>query len=162
MRAEVDVLEPLGAEVRVDLRRGDVRVAEHLLDRAQVAAAREEVRGEGVAQRVRAHPVLEPDGARMALDDLVEALPREAGATAVDEQMPRVGGGGQLRAAALEVEAHGGDGLAPDRDEALLGALAAGAQHAGLQVEVTDLEVDRLARAQPTRVHELEQRAVAQ
>ena len=34
---EVDVLEPLGGQVRVDLRGGDVGVPEHLLYRAQVA-----------------------------------------------------------------------------------------------------------------------------
>ena len=54
-------LTPLGRQVRVDLRRGDVGVAEHLLQRAQVAAAGQQVRGEGVAQRVRAHPVLQAD-----------------------------------------------------------------------------------------------------
>src|SRR4051812_2772854 len=45
VRREVDVFQALGREVRVDLRRGDVGVAEHLLNRAQVAAAGEQVRG---------------------------------------------------------------------------------------------------------------------
>ena len=52
---EVDVLEPLGGQMRVELGRGDVGVAEHLLQGAQVAAARQQVRRERVAQRVRAH-----------------------------------------------------------------------------------------------------------
>src|SRR3954471_23564912 len=77
VRGVIDVAQALGGEVRVDLRRGDVGVAEHLLDRAQVAAAREQVRGEGVAQRVRAHLAVEPDRLGVALDDLVEALPRQ-------------------------------------------------------------------------------------
>jgi hypothetical protein len=50
----------------------------------------------------------------------------------------------------------------PDRHEPLLGALAACAQHACLEVDVADLEPDRLRRAEPAGVHELEQRAVSQ
>src|SRR4051794_12315632 len=71
---EVDVLQPLGREVGVDLGRGDVGVAEHLLEGTEVAAAGQQVRREGVTQRVRAHAVGEPRAARVALDDLVEAL----------------------------------------------------------------------------------------
>ena len=74
---EVDLLDPVGREVGVDLGRRDVGVAEHLLDRAQVAAAGEQVGGEAVAQRVRAHPVVEAGRPGVALDDLVEALPGE-------------------------------------------------------------------------------------
>src|SRR4051794_39444947 len=86
VRVEIHVFEPLGREVRVDLRRGDVRVAEHLLQGAQVAPSGQQVGGEGVAEGVRAHLVLEPGRARVALDDLVEALARQAAAAVVDEQ----------------------------------------------------------------------------
>jgi hypothetical protein len=55
----------------------------------------------------------------------------------------------ERRAAALQVRAHRGDRLAADGHEALLGALAARAQHAGLDVEVGERQVDRLRRAQP-------------
>src|SRR3954451_22892527 len=86
MRLEVAVLQPLGREVRVDLRRRDVRVAEHLLQRAQVAAAGEEVRGERVAQRGGAHPALEAHFTGVALDDLVEALAGQAAAAPVEDE----------------------------------------------------------------------------
>ena len=39
--------------MRVDLRRGDIGMAEHELHAAQVGAALEQVAGEGVAQHVR-------------------------------------------------------------------------------------------------------------
>ena len=52
--------------------------------------------------------------------------------------------------------------LAADRHEPLLGALAARAQHALLEVDVRELQADRLRGAQAARVHELQQRAVAQ
>src|SRR4051794_31956635 len=116
VRLEVHVLEPLGRQVRVDLRRGDVGVPEHLLHRAEVAAAGEEVRGERVAQRVRAHLLLEPGRARVALDDLVEALAREARAAPVDEQVADVAGADERWAAALEVDPDRVDRLAPDGD----------------------------------------------
>ena len=57
VRLEVDVLQPLAREVRVQLGGRHVGVAEHLLHRAQVAAAGEQVGRERVAQRVRAHAV---------------------------------------------------------------------------------------------------------
>src|SRR3954454_16186166 len=72
VRLEVDVLQAVAREVRVQLRRGDVGVAEHLLDRAQVAAAGEQVGRERVPKRVRAHPIREPGAGRVAPDDLVE------------------------------------------------------------------------------------------
>ena len=56
VRVEVDVLQALGREVGVDLGGRQIGVAEHLLQRAQVAAPGEQVGGERVAQRVRAHP----------------------------------------------------------------------------------------------------------
>jgi hypothetical protein len=68
----------------------------------------------------------------------------------------------QLRAAAAQVDADRGDRLAAERDEALLRALAPGAQEALAQVDVGDLEPDRLRGAQPARVHHLEQGAVAE
>src|SRR5262249_21996269 len=51
--AAVDLEQPLGVDGGVDLRGRERRVAKQLLDRAQIAAAGEEMRGEGVAQGVR-------------------------------------------------------------------------------------------------------------
>ena len=102
---EVDLLDPLGREVGVDLGRRDVGVAEHLLDRAQVAAAGEQVGGEAVAERVRAHPVAEADRLGAALDDLVEALAGQRAAALVEEQRALVGAAGHLRPAGAQVAA---------------------------------------------------------
>ena len=48
-------LQSLFEHVRVDLRRRNTGVAEHLLDRAQIGAAIEQVAGESVAQHMRAN-----------------------------------------------------------------------------------------------------------
>ena len=53
MRLLIDVFEVLFHNMRVDLRRGNVRVAQHLLNGAQVRTVFEQVHGERVAQRVR-------------------------------------------------------------------------------------------------------------
>src|SRR5947209_19934794 len=77
VRVEVHLAQAVAGKVRVDLRRPDVGMAEHLLQRAQVAAAGQQVGGERVSERMRAHPVLEPGAAGVALNDLVETLTRE-------------------------------------------------------------------------------------
>ena len=55
VRLVVDLREMLEVEVRVDLRRRQARMAEHLLHRAQVPARLEQVGGERVPQHVRMH-----------------------------------------------------------------------------------------------------------
>src|SRR5918995_1719289 len=76
--AEVDLLDLVVREMRVELGGGNVGVPEHLLHRAEVAPAGQQVRGEGVPQRVRAHLAVEPRRARVALDDLVQPLAGQA------------------------------------------------------------------------------------
>src|SRR5262245_41812141 len=117
---EVDVLQALARQVGVELGGGHVRVAQHLLDGAEVAAAGEQVRREGVAQRVRAHLVREPGGDGVATDDLVQALPGEPAAAEVDEQVRLGGALYQPGAAALEVDAERLQRRLPDRHDALL------------------------------------------
>src|SRR5438132_124589 len=84
--AEVRVLQPLRRQLRVQLRGRQVRVPQHLLQRAQITAARQQMRGQGVAQRVRAHARLQPSSARVALNDLVQALAAQRAAAVIDEQ----------------------------------------------------------------------------
>ena len=53
MRFVVDILELLADKVRIDLRRGDVRMAEHFLNGVDIGAVFQQMRREGMAQRVR-------------------------------------------------------------------------------------------------------------
>src|SRR4051794_5338689 len=144
VRLEVDVLQALARQVRVELRGRDVSVAEHLLHGAQVAAAGKEVRRERVAQGVRAHPVREARGDGVPADDLVEALPRERLAAEVDEEMRLEPPAQQPLATALHVDARGLDGRPPDRNDPLLRALPPCAEHSDLEVDVPHLKRDRL------------------
>ena len=54
MKAVVDRPQPRLEHVRVDLRRRQVGVAEHHLDRPEIRAAVEQMRREGMPQHVRA------------------------------------------------------------------------------------------------------------
>ena len=56
----VNLAQTLAQNVRVYLRGGNVGVAEHHLQAAQVGAALEQVRGETVAQHVRREPLAYP------------------------------------------------------------------------------------------------------
>src|SRR5690349_3455951 len=53
----VDFLQLLQAHVRVDLGGREAGVPQHLLHRADVRAAIQEVGGKGMAERVRGHPL---------------------------------------------------------------------------------------------------------
>src|SRR5581483_3188166 len=59
--------------VRVNLRRREIRVAKHQLDCAQVGAALQQVRREGMTQHVRADGRAQACLARIRLEDLPEA-----------------------------------------------------------------------------------------
>src|SRR5919109_1339125 len=162
MSAEVHVLQPLARQVRVELRGGDVRVAEHLLHRSQVAAPREQVGGEGVTQRVRADAIGEPGRDGVAADDLVEALAGQRAAAEIDEHMRFGGPLHQAGPSPLEGCAQRLHGRLADRHHALLRALPPRTEHTLLQVDVGQLEPDRLRSAEAAGVHQLEERTVPQ
>jgi hypothetical protein len=78
--------QPLARHVGVDGGRRDVGVAQQHLHRAQVGAVVQQVGREGVAQRVRRQRRRDAGGARVALDQLPEHLPRHRAAARGDEQ----------------------------------------------------------------------------
>src|SRR6478609_5234916 len=120
---EVDVPDSLAGQMGVELRCGDVRVAEHLLYGAQVAAAGQQVGGEGVPQGVRAHPTLQAHLLRVPADDLVEPLPGQRAAAKVEKQLRPWARADQLRATGPKVSPDRGGRLSAERDGALLVAL---------------------------------------
>ena len=104
---EVEVAPPPVRDVRVQLGGGEVGVAEHLLDAAEVGAALEQVRCEGVPQQVRVDaPRLEPGLLCEAAQDQEGAGAGERAALCVEEQLGPV--------AAVEVT----DGRGPGSDGA--------------------------------------------
>src|SRR3954466_8293622 len=160
MGFEVDLFDPLAREVGVELGRRDVRVPQHLLDRSKVAAAGQQMGGEGMAQRVRAHAAGQAHIGGVALDHLVEALPGERSAAKVHEETRHRTAPHEVRPAGAQVALGGGRGLTPERNDALLVALPVRAHEGAPQIDVVDVEAHRLRGSQPAAVHHLEQRPV--
>ena len=74
MVAPMDFLQIGPIHMGIDLCRRDIRVAQHGLHRAEIRAALEQMRGKRVAQRVRGHPLLNPSGQSVAMNQLPERL----------------------------------------------------------------------------------------
>jgi hypothetical protein len=158
----VQRLQPLARHVGVDRGGGDVCMPEQHLHCAQVGTVVQQVRGEGMAQRVRRQRRIDTRRARMALDQLPEHLPRHRATARGDEQRvadPALEDG----AARLgQVAPHPGMGLGAEGHEPLLRALAGDAQCALVQAHVHRLQCHQLADAQAAGVHQFDHRSVAQ
>jgi aminopeptidase len=124
-------------------------VAEELLDRAEVGAALEQVRRERMPQAVWVGEYA--------------AQRRRVQATAAHrEEQGVLGAASQRRARVAEVAREPQRSLLPERHDTLLAALAADMYVLLLEVHVLQIERDRLCASQPTRVDELDERAVPQ
>jgi hypothetical protein len=147
MRLEVQLsTAPIGY-VGIELGRREVGVPEHLLNRPQVCAALEEMRREGVAQEVRVNAFrLEPGAARKPAQDQECARAREPAALSVEEELGPVAAI-EVRPAVREVAPQRLDRVAPDRNDALLAALARAADEPLLEVDAGAIEPHRLAHA---------------
>ena len=65
----IDLLQPLADDLGVDLGGGDVRVAQHHLERAQIRPVFQQVGRKGVAQGVGGDVLLNPRLFLIVLDD---------------------------------------------------------------------------------------------
>src|SRR2546423_13306976 len=162
MCLEIQLAPPAIGYVRVELRRGEVRVPEHLLDAPQVGSALEQVRCEGVAKEVRVDPLgLEPGLRSKPAQDQERACPREGAAAGVQEEVGPVAaveGGPPAR----QIAAYSLRGAPADRDDPLLAALADAADESSVEVDGALLEPHRLADPEARAVQELDERAVAE
>ena len=122
-------------------------MAEQLLDRAQVGAAFEQVRREGVAQPVR---MWEQPAQRARVES-----PPPGG-----EEERVVRAARQLRTRLAQIAGDDVRSLFAERHDPLLAALAAHAHVLLLEVDVAEVEADRLRAAQAGRVDELDEGAI--
>ena len=125
-------------------------MAEQLLDRAQVGAALEQVRRERVAQPVRVG------------DEAAQRRGVEPAAARREEERV-LGAARELRARLAQVARDEARRLLAERHDAVLRALAVpDVDELLLEVDVAEVEPDRLGAAQAGRVDELDERAVAE
>ena len=136
-------------------------MAEHFLDDAEVGAALDEVRGEGVAEGVGGDFFVDPGEQRLVLDEVEDGHPAERAAVFVEEGDVVEGGFGGL-GTRIEVGAEGVCRHFAERHEALFVALADHAHEALLEVDVRDLQAAGFGDAQAAAVEDFEDGAVAQ
>src|SRR6187399_1611955 len=157
----VQLFHALTGHVGVDLRGREVRMTQQHLHHAQVGSMIEQVRGEGVAQRVRRQLFVDDGLAGVALDDVPEGLARHAVATARREQV--VGGAVEQdlaarRAHEVRQPTHG---FLTQRDQTLAVALAHDPDDTLVGVDLVVLEIDQFRDAQAGGIQHLEHGAVA-
>ena len=115
----MNLLEVSAVEVGVNLGSGYIGMAQKLLYVAEIGAAFEEMRGEGVAQGMWAD--LFPDTAFVAggLDNFPDTHPGERAALDIEEYMVACWGAYEMGPSLLQVVREGAYCLGPNRDKAL-------------------------------------------
>ena len=160
MRGRIDVAEGVDRHVRVDLRRRDRGVPEELLHHSHVGTALQQVRREGVPQRVRRDVCRDLRAVGGRADHEPGALTRQRrAACSQEEPCRRASSRGEPGSHPREVRVDGGTCIGPDRNDALLRALAPEAQHVTVG-EVIDIEPDGLGYAGAGRIEQLQQGAI--
>src|SRR5512137_1522676 len=91
MELVVDAAKPVPADVGVDLRRRDLAVAEHELDRAQVRPPLEQVRRERMPEDVGADLGGQAGLRGVLAEELPDPLPGEHAAAQRQETLPESG-----------------------------------------------------------------------
>lgn len=143
MGRQIDLSELRAIDVGVDLRGGDVRMPQYLLEHAQIRPAGEHVGRKRVAERMWVQP-LYTYGAPVPLAKRVYRLTRETPAVLVEKDRRGRGGAagvvGELGTGPVEI----GDERAARRphqgDEPLLGPLAKDPHKALVKIEVAYVE----------------------
>src|SRR6185295_2442429 len=85
MRLVVDLFQAMGGDMGIDLGRGQIGVAQKLLDGPKVGAPVQEVGGEAVTQRMGRYGLLDASQGRPPVQDAAHAADVEPGAVLVDE-----------------------------------------------------------------------------
>src|SRR5215470_10151837 len=114
VEAVVDGPETRFEDVRVDLRRRQIRMAKHHLNRPEVGASFEQVRRKRMADDMRAQRARKTGGRTVTFENLPESHAAQRTAARVDEQTRRrsaLRSGCQRGPGVARVTAHGVGGL---------------------------------------------------
>src|SRR5215471_1428376 len=161
MVAAVQLFHALAGDVRVDLSRRHVAVAEQQLYDAQISAVVEQMGRERVPDGVRRELLFHAGFLRVALDDVPERLTRHAIATPRREQVFGLPLEQDFDARPFDELLDPVLRLVAERDQPLAVAFADDSQHALIQVDLRHLQIDELRHSNASRVEHLEHRAVA-
>ena len=162
MRLEVHLAPAPVGDVRVALGRPEVGVPEHLLYRAEVGSALEQVRRERVAEEMRMDATgLEAGTFGELPQDEECARAGQRAAACVQEEVGTVAAV-EVWAAEREIAADGLGGGAPERNEPLLAALSQDADDPLVDRDAALLEPRGFRDPEPGSVEQLHERAIAE
>jgi hypothetical protein len=160
VRLEIQLATAPIGYVRVQLRRGQVGMAEHLLNAPEVGASLEEMGRERVPEQVGVDPLgLETRLGGQPTQDEEGAGAGQRATLCVEEELRAVAPV-EVRPPAGEVAADRFRGLAADRDDPLLVSLAHAAHEAVVERDPAFLERYGFGDAQTGSVQELDEGAV--
>jgi len=140
----MDLFESVLVNVGVDLGGGDVGMAKHELDGAQVSAMAQEVGGKGVTQHVRGYGFTDSGRSCRLLDDLPEAESAHGTAAVADKKRVAAPAFEDQRSCCSEVLFHDFPGRYAKGDESFLVALADHPDKAGRKITGGKGEGDQL------------------
>src|SRR6266542_6246045 len=164
VRLLIHLLEPFDTCVRVDLRRRDGRVAEELLDGAEIGAGVEEMGGESVAERVRGESGAFVNQVQKGHHRVLDRAHGHPLAAVAEKKRSAVGAGpdrAEQLVALRFVVAQRERGVIAEGGDALLPPLAADFHLLGEEVDVGAVDSAQFGEAHPGRVEELEDRRVS-
>ena len=155
----VHPIQPIQREVRINLRRRNVGMAENRLHRAQISTVLHHVRRTTVAQHVRAGMARRLR--RRIINHLPHALSRDRTRSTRYKQKRRRLFRRQHRARILQILLHHLLRRLPQRDNALLVALASHQHVTQLQLQVFELQIDDLGNPQRAGIKHFQHRPIA-
>lgn len=162
MQAIDDGFEALAINMGVNLRGRDALMAEEKLHGTEVGAAFEEVRREGVAERVRRKRRDDSGVAGASAKQFPKTLARHRASARREEKRALGRASDESWSRELKVGAKGVERDFADGHDAFLAAFPAAAHDAARFVDAVHGERHEFADAEPGRVKEFEHRAVAQ
>ena len=125
-----------------------------------IRAVFQQVRREGVAQRMGGDVLFDAGLCLIGFDELPEALAGHALPADIDEQRLFIRRSDHPRADELRILAEGLDRGVVKRDHAVMVPAVAG-DDAGGEIQIVDIEIDELADANACGIQQLQHRAVA-
>ena len=163
MKCVVDLPQPSLEHVRVDLRRREVRVPQHGLDRAQIRSSFEQVRRKGVPQYVRAQMGLNTGRRSIVLQNLPKRASAEAPGPALADEEPRwIFFHHEFRPGFRDITPDPADGDIAQWHDPFFIALSKALHVPLIQANVGDSQVDELRDTEARGIQHLDERAVAQ
>lgn len=158
MKLGVDTFEVVPGDVRIDLGRGNISMAEKFLDNAQIGPTLQHMRCKGMAERVRRQGLLDPGLLGIFSDHLPDELPRQSSPPFTNKEV--VGRGLLLRAGFGQIGPASLNRLTPDGNNPLLAPFSVAADEAALEVHIAELQADDFGDSHPGGVETFQERLV--